>query len=545
MKKVLSILLSVVMIALTMSCLGVVSFAEDALSGTCGDNIAWSIKDGVLTVTGTGAIEPQEKIVDGEYYVDWHQDPDTGEWVGGEWKEGPHPVPYFPWEDATDAVIAAQLGEEDFSALMTKIMYGLSDVALEDVFAAYSGLVKKIVIGEGITAIAEEAFGGFLPASIILPASLATLGEDAFNTMVTTELVIKNPALDFELNEVEVPAFAEGATYTSPADFAIGYTKGEMTEMWMYLGEALPAMAMSLDYAAKQYAAAEAAIDADEELTPEQKTEQKTQLAEAQKAEIQEEYGDLLEGLGLEINTYAEGLAVVLKVLNYWFGTSYTSMDNLYTVEGEGEEVGFVPSEAFYADYEAANARYEELAKAFAYIGFFPLGTEFKDYLHSDIRPQVDGVDEGDEEDEMVEFAAAPWLTVYGPAESTAKAACEVSKVKFVALEDAKAAFEAAKQEALAAADAKGKDGDSDSAKKLISDAKDAINAVTYDETKTPEENKAAFDAILAKLDTDLAAQRDADARRKSGGYGDNAFMRFIKKIIQAIKDFFAKIFKK
>ena len=58
---------------------------------------------------------------------------------------------------------------------------------------------------------------------------------------------------------------------------------------------------------------------------------------------------------------------------------------------------------------------------------------------------------------------------------------------------------------------------------------------------------RRSIDAINAKLATDLAARRDADKKAANkdgdGGYSNNAFMRFIRMIIEAIKNFFSKIF--
>ncbi len=74
-----------------------------------------------------------------------------------------------------------------------------------------------------------------------------------------------------------------------------------------------------------------------------------------------------------------------------------------------------------------------------------------------------------------------------------------------------KDAFDAYKTEKKTAADGMAQEGDSAACAQLISDAKDAIDALPYDETKTLDENKAAVDAIIDQLATDLAAQRAAD----------------------------------
>ena len=74
-----------------------------------------------------------------------------------------------------------------------------------------------------------------------------------------------------------------------------------------------------------------------------------------------------------------------------------------------------------------------------------------------------------------------------------------------------KADFETYKTSNSAAASALIKDGDSDAVKKLISDAKTAIIALAYDESKTLADNKARVDAIMNKLTADVEAQRKAD----------------------------------
>ena len=76
-----------------------------------------------------------------------------------------------------------------------------------------------------------------------------------------------------------------------------------------------------------------------------------------------------------------------------------------------------------------------------------------------------------------------------------------------------KAAFDAEKEAQKKAADALAADGDSDASKKLIEDAKKAIDALAYDETKSLDENKKAVEAILTKLKEDLTTQRAADKK--------------------------------
>ncbi len=98
------------------------------------------------------------------------------------------------------------------------------------------------------------------------------------------------------------------------------------------------------------------------------------------------------------------------------------------------------------------------------------------------------------------------------------------------ALENAKAAIDAIKTDAQMTADEQAefdeykqaqkdevaglaKEGDSEESAALIKAAQDAIDAVTFDKEKSPEENKAAVDAAanLTQLNEDLETQRAAD----------------------------------
>lgn len=56
-------------------------------------------------------------------------------------------------------------------------------------------------------------------------------------------------------------------------------------------------------------------------------------------------------------------------------------------------------------------------------------------------------------------------------------------------------------------------DGDSEAAAKLIEEAGKAIDALTYDESKSLEENEKAAAELLTKLEADLAAQRQKDGK--------------------------------
>ena len=83
-----------------------------------------------------------------------------------------------------------------------------------------------------------------------------------------------------------------------------------------------------------------------------------------------------------------------------------------------------------------------------------------------------------------------------------------------------KVAFEVEKNTKQKVADALSEELDSDASKKLITDAKAAIEALTYDETKSLDVNKAAIEAVITSLKTDLGTQRAEDLATNKEAFG-------------------------
>ncbi|MBO5609009.1 MAG: hypothetical protein J5929_01355 [Eubacterium sp.] len=113
--------------------------------------------------------------------------------------------------------------------------------------------------------------------------------------------------------------------------------------------------------------------------------------------------------------------------------------------------------------------------------------------------------------DEAKEVAENKNVTEDEVAAATEDMAEALEEAEAEKLDVDKANFEEAKNAAKADAEAKAKAGDSAASKKLIEDAKAAIDAMQYDETKTPEDNQAAIDNKLNELQTALDNQRAAD----------------------------------
>lgn len=564
-RKLLSILLALVM-ALSLC---TVAFAVDdpevpVFSGTCGEDIAWTVEGGVLTVTGTGAIEPLVRQVWDEQatYVDGYEDPETHDWVDGYWEPGYVDDDYFPWEEEVMAYFYGLNGAENEEEFYTLLMNG--EIPVGEAMNAFRNLLSKIVIGEGITSIADNAFNDFQAAEIELPATLTTLGSTVFDLQFTTSVTMKNAAFDFEENEIMVWG-------------GVGYPEIATTSLEDYIAQTIAEQGALLTILPLFYAFESAAmlssfdIDSYVEYLTEMYSEYVQQgymTEEEMQAYIDQAIGEMSEEILGMVSEYfprftdavPETVEDAVAILLDFFNEKYGNEEEGIVFESLADIAIFDPEEENYTIGEKfAEAAPVEAALIEEFMGGGEDDGQSLVEYRLGTAPLKEVYEDGAEEPTVVAITPVPWLTVYGPYNSTAKTACATSQVKFVSFEEQE--FDAYKADAAAAAAAKAADGDSDASKKLISDAQAAINALAYDGTKTLAENKAAVDAINAKLDTDLAAQREADAAQpeepttekpeekpadndkdEDGGYSNNAFMKFIKKIIEFFKGIFDKI---
>lgn len=141
MNKLKRILSTILMLCLMLSLLPGTAWAADAVSGTCGDNLTWTLKNHVLTISGTGAM------------TDWS--------LGGR-------VPWAGWSsDSVYYVTSVTIGD------------GVTSIG-GNAFDSCVGLTS-ITIPNSVTSIGASAFHscGKL-TSITIPNSVASIGESAF-----------------------------------------------------------------------------------------------------------------------------------------------------------------------------------------------------------------------------------------------------------------------------------------------------------------------------------------------------------------------------
>ena len=141
MKRTLSFFLAMLQIAVLF--FGVLpvqaSAATTVASGSCGDNLTWTLDDyGLLTISGTGPME------------------EFG-YAGA------------PWTDYSESITSAVIGD------------GVTSIS-EEAFA-FCRNMTDVTIGSGVTSIARWAF--FCCSSlesVFLPAGVTELGTDVFNS---------------------------------------------------------------------------------------------------------------------------------------------------------------------------------------------------------------------------------------------------------------------------------------------------------------------------------------------------------------------------
>ena len=56
MKRLMSILLTLVLVLTMIPGMAVTAHADTVAGGECGENLTWSLEDGVLTISGTGSM---------------------------------------------------------------------------------------------------------------------------------------------------------------------------------------------------------------------------------------------------------------------------------------------------------------------------------------------------------------------------------------------------------------------------------------------------------------------------------------------------------
>lgn len=147
----------------------------NSMSGSCGTNTTWELKDGVMTISGNGTMD----------YYRWHNYKDdittliieegvTS--IANEAFHGCDNLKTVVLPDSMTELGAPFWGCRSLSSItLPKTITRINRLAFKDCTA-----LKEIVIPEGVTYIAEDAFRNSGLEKITLPDSLTTIGKYAF-----------------------------------------------------------------------------------------------------------------------------------------------------------------------------------------------------------------------------------------------------------------------------------------------------------------------------------------------------------------------------
>ena len=140
-KQVLSGLL---VLCLIFSLLPVSAFADTAKSGTCGDNLTWTLQDGVLTISGTGNMKNYSMQKVNDKYITT-----------------------APWGEYYDTIKSVVI-EAGVTSIGDYAFYKCSSLA-------------SVTIPDSVTSIGSSAFRGCSSlASVTIPDSVTSIGGGAF-----------------------------------------------------------------------------------------------------------------------------------------------------------------------------------------------------------------------------------------------------------------------------------------------------------------------------------------------------------------------------
>ena len=322
------------------------------LSGTAGDGVTWQLTDdGVLTVSGSGPIVDKKEVEyddDGSYSV------------------------------------------TDFESIGTLIFDYYSTqtdgMSVADAERARFALVREIIVEEGITVVPEDEFDAFYPRKITLPSTLTELGYQAINAVFAEEVVIKSAS--FPYAQFKVAAYHSGAQPYPDLQAAIDGYIAQQEAIDRFRDDRLPLELLRFVYSIQSGA------------------------YEAEDEEIADAVAYYSEAFGEEADNLEDLVPPALSLLNARFGTEYTALDQIFSVETAewGDEV--VVDEALESLVDAEMERVNDTSRLEELV-LYP--------------------------DPQEEYVVYQWLTVTAPGRSSAAENCRIAGVRFVSLDGSEA----------------------------------------------------------------------------------------------------------
>ncbi len=177
MKRFQHLLAIMVVLTALLCCLSVTAFADDAKSGTCGDNVTWALSNkGVLTISGTGEMTSA------------------------------------PWRTDYTSVIKEVIIEEGVSSIYYSAFENCSSLSKVSIPSSVSHIgysafefcpIVELSLPEGVKSVERYAFRYCSIKKLTIPQSLDTIGSSAFYSNSIENLYLPN--LDWLLTKDTSP----------------------------------------------------------------------------------------------------------------------------------------------------------------------------------------------------------------------------------------------------------------------------------------------------------------------------------------------------
>ena len=165
-RKIVSVLLCVLLLA---SLLPVSAFADTTASGTCGDNLTWTLDgDGTLTISGTGEMWDYDFIYDNGSYK-----------TSAPWGKCYSSITSIVINDGVTTI-----GESAFFGCISLASVTIPDSVTSIGISAFCvcSSLASVTIPDSVTSIGSSAFDGCSSlASVTIPDSVTSIGGSAFN----------------------------------------------------------------------------------------------------------------------------------------------------------------------------------------------------------------------------------------------------------------------------------------------------------------------------------------------------------------------------
>ena len=382
-----------------------------SLSGQWNDSISWTLENGALTISGSGAMENREEHTStASMYTKLYYSADKVQFynTGTEYiSKRPLLSEYF--DDAQNAHFGV-LGND---ALEQEMLAGRVDpYEVNMFFMNLISAVEEVVIEEGITSIDDNVLAELYPKKLILPTSLvsATINYTAkdygYINPTDKNIYIMNPDADIASLRIQLPVYSE--TFLSMPKEELLRCAEKVIQKQI---ELLASYEFYESVLEELYKVKTGFSGYGYSWVP-PKTE----------AQI---LADWNERTGSNYTSADALIADTIAAINTLMDTSFTSLEDIFSGGGGSSYVSRTQA------YEDAEAAYAELKKQ-ELIADDPNMEIFFHEVFEVTHPTVNlGEAIPASEDDTV-YKMPDWLTIHGYADSTAEAAAAASGVRFV-----------------------------------------------------------------------------------------------------------------